>query len=87
MRRSDFGYSVALPMLEDGRLIDIRENARLLADNRWKREVLNRVLQWLTNLVVTDSIEGMDALGNSWATNCAEWVLRRIVAAIRLGMA
>lgn len=26
------------------------------------------------------------ALGNSWATNCAEWVLRRIVAAIRLGM-
>lgn len=26
------------------------------------------------------------ALGNSWATNCAEWILRRIVAAIRLGM-
>ena len=26
------------------------------------------------------------ALGNSWATNCAEWILRRIVAAVRLGM-
>jgi len=26
------------------------------------------------------------ALGNSWATNCAEWVLRRIVAAMRLGI-
>lgn len=26
------------------------------------------------------------ALGNSWATNCAEWILRRIVAAFRLGM-
>lgn len=24
------------------------------------------------------------ALGNSWATNCAEWILRRIVAAFRL---
>ena len=27
------------------------------------------------------------ALGNSWATNCAEWTLRRIVAALRLGIA
>lgn len=26
------------------------------------------------------------ALGNSWATNCAEWILRRIVAAVRLGL-
>ena len=26
------------------------------------------------------------ALGNSWGTNCAEWILRRIVAAFRLGM-
>lgn len=26
------------------------------------------------------------ALGNSWGTNCAEWVLRRIVAAFRLGL-
>lgn len=26
------------------------------------------------------------ALGNSMATNCVEWVLRRIVAAVRLGM-
>lgn len=26
------------------------------------------------------------AIGNSWATNCAEWILRRIVAAVRLGM-
>lgn len=26
------------------------------------------------------------ALGNSWATNCAEWILRRIVAAIRLDL-
>lgn len=26
------------------------------------------------------------ALGNSWATNCAEWILRRIVAAFRLDM-
>lgn len=26
------------------------------------------------------------ALGNSWATNCAEWILRRIVAAFRLGI-
>lgn len=26
------------------------------------------------------------ALGNSWATNCAEWILRRIVAADRLGL-
>lgn len=26
------------------------------------------------------------AIGNSWATNCAEWILRRIVAAFRLGM-
>lgn len=25
-------------------------------------------------------------LGNSWATNCAEWILRRVVAAIRLGL-
>lgn len=38
------------------------EVERLRADNRWKREVLCSVLQWLTNLVVTDSIEGMDAL-------------------------
>lgn len=27
------------------------------------------------------------ALGNSWACNCAEWVLRRVAAAARLGMA
>ena len=26
------------------------------------------------------------SLGNSWACNCAEWVLRRIVAAMRLGI-
>lgn len=26
------------------------------------------------------------ALGNSWGTNCAEWILRRIVAAFRLDM-
>lgn len=26
------------------------------------------------------------ALGNSWATNCAEWVLRRIIAAMVLGL-
>jgi DNA (cytosine-5)-methyltransferase 1 len=26
------------------------------------------------------------AIGNSWATNCAEWILRRIVAAVRLGL-
>jgi len=25
------------------------------------------------------------ALGNSWGTNCAEWILRRVVAAFRLG--
>jgi len=26
------------------------------------------------------------ALGNSWGTNCAEWILRRLVAAMRLDM-
>lgn len=40
----------------------VAEVERLRADNRWKSEVLDHVLQWLTNLVVTDSIEGMDAL-------------------------
>ena len=40
----------------------VAEVKRLRADNIWKNEVLGQVLQWLNNLVVADSIEGMDAL-------------------------
>ena len=40
----------------------VAENARLLADNLWKREVLSRVLQWLDKLLLTDELDGMDEL-------------------------
>lgn len=58
-------------------------------DAKKKGVPYRELLQECDSETVRQAVEGCPdsprykALGNSWATNCAEWVLRRIVKAIQ----
>lgn len=69
------------------RKIDRGEYEYLASHGDWHRSHIRETDKpgvWETDLATDSPI--YRAMGNSWATNCAEWILRRIVAAFRLDM-
>ena len=67
------------------RRIDEAERDYLLSQGAWVQPHIRvRAGRIETDLAPDSPMYRCD--GNSWATNCAEWILRRIVAAIRLGL-